>query len=477
MFKIVPLNKGAVRPIIAPAVSRSAAVPTVRDHFVIVGKCLSSLLAPAPVPFSFLFTVLFLIEKFRGKPLEESREIQFEGDVVAITLTKRDRVPRFSIKRSRSTSEDEVEKYEIMPGSWKGKKDEDYDPPEHPLFVEGVLLEEKQWIPIARGAKVESGGLIGIFDPPRPDLNLIRKFPVSTLEGFVEKYGSDISPDGIFVHLKDPWPIGYQVGLDFQLQDGSPLFSGEGTIIGTRQADPNRPDLPAGMQVRFDKLSPKNRKMLERILEALPHINSTQDVEKLKNSILEPSAEGIPAEQALRVLYTEGLAHPEENVAIMAVQSLEEIAQKLHSRITPEVVQALRAKGFAPVSVEFTKHKLSHTLSALQYIVYPFSFSGYSVENQTASKLALEVLCTEGLGHSDDKVAEEAGRCVLFGCINHIGLFTPEVVAMIHARFLERRDRSVALMLLDNILSEREDLIVPEIVNDLHRFYYKHYKR
>ena len=397
MFRIISSNKGVVRPIIAPAVDRSNAVQTVQDRFVKAGRRLTSLFTPAPVPFSFLFTVLFLIEKFRGKPVEEVQEFPFEGEVMAFQLKGRDRVPRFSIKRCPSTSEDEAQNYEIMPGSWKGKRDEDYVQPKDPVFVNGVLLEEKKWVPIAKGAKIQSGELIGTFEPPRPARSLTLKFNASNLEGFVEKYSAYITPDSIFLPFQDPWSDETQLGFDLRFQDGSPLLSGEGTIIEVRKADPNHPDLPAGIWVRFDKLSPKNRKMLERIIAALPHINSIQDVEELKKTILDPSTERGAAERALKALREIGLNQGNEMAASFAREILDAIFQQrgdlfrqedAPNQAKPEEVKPAlntRVGNRTPVTL-----RLESTASTLDEFVNEFVEKHYSAAREGTVFIRIE---------------------------------------------------------------------------------------
>ena len=60
----------------------------------------------------------------------------------------------------------------------------------------------------------------------------------ATLDQFIERYSVDVSHGGIFIRTKDPLAVGTQLRFEFQLQDASPLISGEGTVVWTREHDP-----------------------------------------------------------------------------------------------------------------------------------------------------------------------------------------------------------------------------------------------
>src|SRR4051794_33597153 len=99
---------------------------------------------------------------------------------------------------------------------------------------------------------------------PRSPINLRIKFRSESLEQFVERYAIDVSRGGIFIRTREPLAVGTQLKLDFQYQSGVPLMAGDGTVVWIREPDPNRPTVPPGMGVRFDRLTPESQVVLEQ---------------------------------------------------------------------------------------------------------------------------------------------------------------------------------------------------------------------
>ena len=56
------------------------------------------------------------------------------------------------------------------------------------------------------------------------------KFKSTSLEEFIERYSVDVSKGGIFIRTPKPLSVGTALKFEFQLQDGSPLLSGAGTV-------------------------------------------------------------------------------------------------------------------------------------------------------------------------------------------------------------------------------------------------------
>jgi uncharacterized protein (TIGR02266 family) len=103
---------------------------------------------------------------------------------------------------------------------------------------------------------------------PHPPVNLRIKFRSDSLPQFIERYATDVSRGGIFIRTREPLGVGTQLKLDFQYQGGTPLMSGDGTVVWVREFDPSRANVPPGMGVRFDKLAPESLGVLEQILAA-----------------------------------------------------------------------------------------------------------------------------------------------------------------------------------------------------------------
>jgi uncharacterized protein (TIGR02266 family) len=100
----------------------------------------------------------------------------------------------------------------------------------------------------------------------RSPVTLKIKFKSATIDQFIERYSVDISHGGIFIRTKDPLPVGTALRFEFQLKDASPLITGDGTVVWTREFDANRSGVAPGMGVRFDRLPNESQEVLEQIL-------------------------------------------------------------------------------------------------------------------------------------------------------------------------------------------------------------------
>ncbi|MBK9031601.1 MAG: TIGR02266 family protein [Myxococcales bacterium] len=100
----------------------------------------------------------------------------------------------------------------------------------------------------------------------RAPVTLKIKFKSATLDQFIERYAADVSPGGIFIRTKEPLAVGTQMRFEFQLRDATPLITGDGTVVWTRENDPTRPNAAPGMGVRFDRLGDGSQPILDRIL-------------------------------------------------------------------------------------------------------------------------------------------------------------------------------------------------------------------
>src|SRR5947207_5268797 len=104
--------------------------------------------------------------------------------------------------------------------------------------------------------------------PPTPKesrgpVSLRIKFRSANLDQFIERYAADVSRGGIFIRTREPLAVGTQLRLELQLQDMTPLISGEGTVIWIRENDPARTTVPPGMAVRFDTVSADTQPTLD----------------------------------------------------------------------------------------------------------------------------------------------------------------------------------------------------------------------
>lgn len=92
------------------------------------------------------------------------------------------------------------------------------------------------------------------------------KFKSDSLDQFIAQYAADVSESGIFIRTPRPLAAGTNLTFHFQLQDGSPLLSGNGTVVWVREHGPDLGDLSPGMGVRFDSLPPEGQAIVARVV-------------------------------------------------------------------------------------------------------------------------------------------------------------------------------------------------------------------
>ncbi len=100
----------------------------------------------------------------------------------------------------------------------------------------------------------------------RAPVSLRVRFKSATIDEFIEQYSIDISKGGIFIKSRQPMAVGTLLKFEFQLKDNSPLIQGVGRVVWKRDADPAKPDLAAGMGIKFIKMTPESRAVVDRIV-------------------------------------------------------------------------------------------------------------------------------------------------------------------------------------------------------------------
>src|SRR5262245_51447349 len=92
------------------------------------------------------------------------------------------------------------------------------------------------------------------------------KFKSVSIEDFIERYSVDVSRGGIFIRTKKPLDVGTPLKFEFQLQDGTTIMNGDGTVAWARGEEVARPSAAPGMGVRFDRVAGSSLLVLDRIL-------------------------------------------------------------------------------------------------------------------------------------------------------------------------------------------------------------------
>jgi len=88
-------------------------------------------------------------------------------------------------------------------------------------------------------------------------------------EQFFTDYIQNISRGGIFVPTYNPLPPGTRLDISFSLPGWNRLIETEGVVVHSVQGDPEQGGQPAGMGVRFDKLSEENLELIDKYVGTL----------------------------------------------------------------------------------------------------------------------------------------------------------------------------------------------------------------
>jgi uncharacterized protein (TIGR02266 family) len=102
-------------------------------------------------------------------------------------------------------------------------------------------------------------------------LSLKIRYKSATLEAFIERYSNDISRGGVFIKAKKPLAVGTLLKFEFILQDQSTLIHGVGRVVWRREGAEADPENPSGMGIKFIKMDPESRSVVQRIAEDRGH--------------------------------------------------------------------------------------------------------------------------------------------------------------------------------------------------------------
>ena len=98
-------------------------------------------------------------------------------------------------------------------------------------------------------------------------LSLKIRYKSATLEDFIERYSMDISGGGVFIKAKKPLAVGTLLKFEFVLQDQSTLIHGVGRVVWRREEVEASESNPAGMGIKFIKMDPESRSIVQRIAD------------------------------------------------------------------------------------------------------------------------------------------------------------------------------------------------------------------
>jgi uncharacterized protein (TIGR02266 family) len=95
---------------------------------------------------------------------------------------------------------------------------------------------------------------------PTPIRARLDKF--QTVDEFAEGYQQNFLPDGIRLPTRQVKPVGTRIALKLELATGATVLRADGIVESIRE---NAEGQPIGMDIRFEKIEPNSRRLIERI--------------------------------------------------------------------------------------------------------------------------------------------------------------------------------------------------------------------
>ncbi|MBK7860421.1 MAG: TIGR02266 family protein [Archangiaceae bacterium] len=111
------------------------------------------------------------------------------------------------------------------------------------------------------------------------------RLPFVTEQEFVERYGGNVERGGIFIATRNPKPEGTEISFELVLSNGERLMRGEG-VVQQLKSDPAPGK--AGMMVRFVRLEPRTKALIDRI-------TASRDGVPAAEPVVTPPSEPLPA--------------------------------------------------------------------------------------------------------------------------------------------------------------------------------------
>lgn len=112
----------------------------------------------------------------------------------------------------------------------------------------------------------------------RAPVSLKVRFKSATVDEFIEQYSKDLSRGGVFIKSNTPMAVGTLLKFELQLKDESRLINGVGRVVWKRDPGPDvTDDNPAGMGIKFIKMDPDSKAVVDRVVSGRPDANNTYE--------------------------------------------------------------------------------------------------------------------------------------------------------------------------------------------------------
>ncbi len=99
-----------------------------------------------------------------------------------------------------------------------------------------------------------------------PPAQMRIRLKYADLPTFIERFAPNVTRGGLFIASRTPKAVGTTLRFELLLADGkTKVLKGEGVVAWVREFDPENPQRPHGMGVRFARLDADSRQLIDRI--------------------------------------------------------------------------------------------------------------------------------------------------------------------------------------------------------------------
>jgi len=127
---------------------------------------------------------------------------------------------------------------------------------------------------------------------PRVPVDLQIRLSFGTIDDFIERFAVNVSRGGLFVRTREQLPLGAEVNLDLQLEDGADVIRGKGIVVWTTSPSaPGEPDQGPGMGIKFTQLNRESQALVDLMV-------ATRGAEAASDEPPTPAEVGVAAAEA-----------------------------------------------------------------------------------------------------------------------------------------------------------------------------------
>ncbi len=129
-------------------------------------------------------------------------------------------------------------------------------------------------------------------------------FPAHDRGSFIMEFSSNVSAGGLFFPTEEPLSPGSEFGFLIEVVYGYPMLRGEGVVVWARGTDEYRPTRRRGMGIKFVRIDPRSKEILEEMLQSQSRQSAERNSDVPDSSSMMLAPDGSPmaddAEEEMR---------------------------------------------------------------------------------------------------------------------------------------------------------------------------------